>query len=228
LYSDSSYSFTPAGIPLRPWSDSLVVTSLIYFVPAVYATAVAEYHMAFLCMITCVGSTIYHRHREAVYFNIDNVFATSLLVAYGWSLYLSYGVYDGYFAFGLVGIPVAIFLLIYCGMPAEISITNGSTAQSFCCTRSDRPLYNSVHALWHLASGCGPILSVWLFAALSQEHTAIMALDGGSERMVMGSVLSLEWKVWFPLSLPVVPTVALLAGVALNATGNLLGVMPME
>jgi hypothetical protein len=89
-----------------------------------------------------------------------------------------------------------------------------------------------VHAVWHLASGCGPILSVWLFAALSQEHTARMALNGGldssSERMVMGSVQSLEWKVWFPLSLPVVPTVALLAGVALNATGNLLGVIPME
>lgn len=186
--------------------------------------------MAFLCTITCVGSTIYHRNREAVYFNIDNVFATSLLVAYSWSLYLSYGVYEGYFAFGLVGIPVAIFLLVYCGMPAEISIPKGSSSVSFCCTRSDRPLYNSVHAVWHLASGCGPILSVWLFAALSQEHSARMALSGGvgSERMVMGSVLSLEGKVWFPLSLPVVPTVALLAGVVLNATGNLMGVMPME
>lgn len=177
-----------------------------------------------------MGSTIYHRNREAVYFNIDNVFATSLLVAYGWSLYLSYGIYDEYFAFGLIGIPVAIFLLVYCGMPAEISIVNGSTSQSFCCTRSDRPLYNSVHAVWHLASGCGPILSVWLFAALSQEHSARMILNGGvgTEHMVMGSVQSLEWRVWFPLSLPVVPTVALLAGVALNATGNLLGIMPME
>ena len=180
--------------------------------------------MAFLCLITCMGSTIYHRNREAVYFNIDNVFATSLLVAYCWSLYLSYGIYEGYFAFGLIGIPVAIFLLAYCGMPAEISIMKGSV----CCIRSDRPLYNAVHAVWHLASGCGPILSVWLFSALSQEHSARTALSGGTDRMVMGSVLILEGRSWFPLALPLIPTVAVLAGVALNATGNLLGVMPME
>lgn len=177
--------------------------------------------MAFLCFVTCVGSSIYHRNREAIYFNLDNVFATSLLVSYCWSLYMSYDSYDAYFKFGLIGIPVAIFLLAYCGMPAEIALTEKTGSSLFCCVRSDRPLYNSVHAVWHLASGCGPLLSVWLFATLSQAHDR---QDGSSQRMVMGSVDGLfGWP-----ALPLVPSVALICGVLLNVTGNILGVMPME
>jgi hypothetical protein len=215
------YYMLASGIALRPWLDHLVTTSLIYFLPAVYATLVSEYHMAYLCLVTCWGSTIYHRNREAAYFNVDNVFATSLLVSYCWSLYLSYGLFDEYFTFGLVGIPVAIFLLIYCGMPAEITIIGSS---SLCCVRSDRDLYNSVHALWHVASGCGPLLSVWLFSTLSKHRMIGQESHSDLDVIVMGS---LQTVPGYP-GLPIVPIVALAAGVLLNVTGNMLGVMPME
>ena len=169
----------------------MITTSLVYFLPSLYGVAVGEWHMAFLCAITCVGSSIYHRNREAVYFNLDNVFATSLLVTYVWSLYIAYGIYEAYFIFGLVGIPVAIFLLIYCGMPAEISIGKQILDAPFCCVRSDRPLYNSVHALWHIASGCGPLLSVWMFSNYAtdyaQDHNST-DISGSRLGLGLGSV----------------------------------------
>ena len=226
----------------------MITTSLVYFLPSLYGVAVGEWHMAFLCAITCVGSSIYHRNREAVYFNLDNVFATSLLVTYVWSLYIAYGIYEAYFIFGLVGIPVAIFLLIYCGMPAEITIGKQILGAPFCCVRSDRPLYNSVHALWHIASGCGPLLSVWLFSNYATDHnnTEILgsrlglgsgsvsvfgSMSGlgagsglGTGRMIMGSTECWDSMGW----LPVVPTTALLCGVLLNLTGNYFRVMPMD
>lgn len=182
--------------------------------------------MGFLCAITCAGSTIYHRNREAMYFNMDNIFATSLLVSYCWSLYLAYGVYEAYFMFGMLGIPVAIFLLVYCGLPADIQIFKETLLTPFCCIRSDRPLYNSVHALWHLASGCGPLLSVWMFSRCAAQHKVLQSLLEISDResMVMGSVMSIDNYGYMPL----VPTVALLFGVLLNLTGNYFGVMPMK
>lgn len=227
-YSHDLQSIDPLGITLRPWSDNLITTSLVYFLPSIYGLAVGERHMAFLCAITCFGSTIYHRNREAMYFNLDNVFATSLLVSYCWSLYLAYGIYDIYFYFGLLGIPVAIFLLVYCGMPADIHILKETLSTPFCCVRSDRPLYNSVHALWHLASGFGPLLSVWLFSCCAREYNIQQSLLEISERetivMVMGSIASIDGYGYMPL----VPTVALLMGVILNFTGNCLEVMPMK
>ena len=180
--------------------------------------------MAYLCFVTCCGSSIYHRNREAAYFNVDNIFATSLLVSYCWSLYLSYGIFDEYFTFGLVGIPVAIFLLIYCGMPAEITFVKDNKLSPLCCVRSDREVYNSVHALWHIASGCGPLLSVWLFSTLSTEYMTRDDTFKDRNNMVMGSVMTVAG---YP-GLPIVPIVALAAGVLLNVTGNMLGVMPME
>ena len=172
-----------------------------------------------------MGSSIYHRNREAIYFNLDNIFATSLLVSYCWSLCIAYGAYEAYFIFGLVGIPVAIFLLVYCGMPADITIIKNASPGPLCCTRSDRPLYNSVHALWHVASGCGPLLSVWMFSNYAADHGNMQILSGiKPETMVMGSAVCFDSWGW----MPVVPTTALLLGVLLNLTGNYFGVMPMN
>jgi hypothetical protein len=52
----------------------------------------------------------------------------------------------------------------------EISIIEKTILTPFCCIRSERPLYNSIHSLWHVASGCGPLLSVWLFSCLSANQ----------------------------------------------------------
>lgn len=224
IYVPSEHFTIASGIAVRPLSDYLVTTCFVYFLPAIYATLVSEYHMAFLCLVTCWGSSTYHRNREAAYFNVDNIFATSVLVTYCWSLYLSYGTFDEYFTFGLIGIPVAIFLLVYCGMPADITFTGGDKFSPLCCVRSDRDLYNSVHALWHVASACGPILSVWLFSTLSKEHVIRNNAGSDPNYMVMGTTITVAG---YP-GLPIVPIVAIAAGVLLNVTGNILGVMPLE
>ena len=123
---------------------------------------------------------------------------------------------------GVVGIPVAAFLIVYCGMPADIvpsPAVNSSTALLFlCCQRQDRPLYNTIHAVWHLVSGVGPLASVWLFHRL--------ALSNGDLTYVMGLPPARSLDPWH--TLPLVPTAALLAGVAVNVAGNLAGVMPLD
>lgn len=204
--SKTSKYYDMTDIAFRDWSDHLVTSNFSYFLPSIYAVFVGEYHMGFLCTITFLGSTIYHRNREAKYFNLDQIFATSLLVTYGWSLYLSYSVNRAYFMFGFIGIPVAIFLLVYCGMPAEILMLKETLSAPFCCIRSERPLYNSIHALWHVVSGCGPLLSVYLFSCLSYQHSLKEPVEGV---MIMGSLLYFDTNHCFPM----VPTVAILSGI---------------
>jgi hypothetical protein len=206
--SKTSKYYDMSDIALRDWSDHLVTSNFSYFLPSIYAVFVGEYHMGFLCIITFLGSTIYHRNREAKYFNLDQIFATSFLATYGWSLYLSYSVNQAYFMFGFIGIPVAIFLLVYCGMPAEILMLRETLSAPFCCIRSERPMYNSIHALWHVVSGCGPLLSVYLFSCLSYQHSLRVPVDGV---MIMGSLLYFDTYRCFP----VVPTVAILSGMTI-------------
>jgi acetylornithine/N-succinyldiaminopimelate aminotransferase len=79
-----------------------------------------------------------------------------------------------------------------------------------CCQRQDRPLYNAVHAVWHLVSGVGPLASVWLFHRL--------ALSNGDLTYVMGLPPARSLDPWH--TLPLVPTAALLAGVAVNVVGH--------
>ena len=219
------YDQDPATSPRRPWTHILVTTSATYGIAGVYAATCGQAHFAFLCLVTWVSSSLYHRHCEAKYFNVDNVFATSLLVAFAWSMYLAYPFSPAYFAFGTVGVPVAAFLLVYCGMPADIVPAVGSTPASafvvdmLCCfKRQDRPLYNAVHALWHLASGVGPVASVWLFHRV--------ALSNGDLTYVMGLPPTHTLDPWH--TLPLVPSVALLVGVVINVCGNVAGIMPLD
>ena len=200
----------------RPWSHYLITTSSVYLVASLVALIFHQFHFSFLCLVTWTGSSLYHRQCEARYFNLDNIFATSLLAIFVWSMYLSYEYSNDYFNFGMVGIPVAGFLLVYCGMPADIKVVmNGSMC---CYVREDRPLYNVVHACWHVASGVGPIASVLLF------HHVSMAT--GDLTLIMGVP---HWYCIDPWQwLPAVPTIALLVGVCVNVCGNVAGIMPLD
>jgi hypothetical protein len=96
------YDPRPATSPRRPWTHVLVVTSATYGAAGLYAAVCGQPHLAFLCVVTWVSSSLYHRHCEARYFNVDNIFATSLLVVFAWSMYLAYPFSTAYFAFGTV------------------------------------------------------------------------------------------------------------------------------
>ena len=198
------------GILPRDWSDRLVTTSLVYFVSFVLGVWYGFYKFAFLCLITTVGSSIYHRHRESKYFNLDNVFASSLMVFFVHSLVSSYTHNETYFLLGMLGLPVAVFLLVYCGMPSDVipmstdkSTDKLSQTSYFCCLRTDRPLYNFVHVLWHLASGVGPIISMWYFNSLQVRGITDPYIN-------------------------ILPELGVLCGVLVNLCGCSAGVMPLD
>lgn len=137
----------------RSWVDKLITTSGIYGIGAISALAHSQYSLTFLCTITCIGSVLYHRNREGQFFNFDNIFATSQFFVFGRTLYEAWHNDSSYyFAFGVGSLPIALFFLVYCGDPAEI--IKGDNV-----IRESRKIYEDYHTLWHLASGCGPILA---------------------------------------------------------------------
>ena len=143
----------------RKWGDVLVTSSLLYGATFFYAIYTDQPIMAFLCVMTSSGSILYHRHRESMYFNLDNIFAMGQLLIYGWSLFLAFtndNEVSEYLLIGVIGIPVAIFLLVYCGMPAEISWNESKG----CCIRSSSSIYDFVHSIWHIVSGLGPGINI--------------------------------------------------------------------
>jgi hypothetical protein len=89
------------------------------------------------------------------------------------------------------------------GNPATISIDNSYSPG--CCIRSGRALYDNVHSIWHLISGIGPALSIWLF-------------DYALEKELVNS-----YTLHF-----VMPTVAVMFGILINVIGNGFGVMPLD
>jgi hypothetical protein len=142
-----------------------------------------------------------------------------------------------YFKLGTLGIGVAAFLLVYCGMPAEISVVR-ETPDVCCYLRSDRKLYNIVHSLWHLASGCGPVLSTWLFMHIATNQLHIDHFFTPAKQIISFGPLSLyrgqDVVIGLPYYLdpyqwlPVVPTVALIISAIINLFGNLIGIMPLN
>ncbi|KAJ1431000.1 hypothetical protein B484DRAFT_395643 [Ochromonadaceae sp. CCMP2298] len=216
LRKSSKYRNKSIGLASRSWSDRLVVTSGAYGVSALFAAYQAQWWLACVCAVTCTGSTVYHLNREMLFFNMDNVFATSLLMVFVYTLLHAHSHHEVYFLLGLLGLPVAGFLIVFCGMPALIrppKTTNTDTGKYtdtdketdklgwICCpTREGRELYDSVHTLWHLASAMGPLLSVWYIGHVYQEIQHDLTL----------------------------PCVSLLLSVAINICANLCGVMPMD
>lgn len=104
----------------RDWWDKLIYSSLIYLVAAIVAAYNRQYPLSFVCAVNCLGSSLYHRNREGQFFNLDNIFATSQFLVYGYSAYDSYHTNFYYFLLGAFGFPLPMFFLIACGDPADI------------------------------------------------------------------------------------------------------------
>lgn len=220
------YQVQYPGIQPRPWSDKLVTTSMIYAVAGVYAGYYGLYNIALNCVITSCGSVMYHRHREAQYFNLDNVFASSMVLMYGVTLASSLSRLREYFLFGCLGLPVASYLLVTCGMPAEITavntdkkstikkylyeVTQYEVVASLCCIRSDNPTYELLHTLWHLASGVGPIIAVVYVQWMISYATGTDA------------------ETWGTISKFYMPIGGIMFGGAVNAFGSIAGVFPVD
>lgn len=201
-------AFCPRPSP-RHVCDKLILSSAMYFIAFVLAMYNGIYYIGTLCFATALGSTMYHRNREIKFFNLDNIFATSLLAFYCWSLTSAYYYNEVVFLIGTLGMPVAGFLLVYCGMPAEVIFTSPSHD---CCIRKSRPLYDNIHTLWHLFSGLGPIVVMWYLGTIK----CYSAVDcSASDPFSQSKEL-------------LVALVALAVGLSINISGNLAGIMPLD
>ena len=218
FYVIGAYSNAPA---LRPLNDILLSTSSIYLFAGSYAAYCNQPYLALLCTITSFSSICYHNFREGKCFNFDNIFATSLLIIYVISLFQSFGINDFHFYFGLFGMPVAIFLLAYCGMPAEVK--GGGESNGSCCSRSSRLHYDLIHSCWHVASGIGLIATVFFYTNLDSGAAPSDSSGASDIGQVMGSSLTLDG-----FCLPLVPSIAIITAIAINIVGNITGAMPLN
>jgi hypothetical protein len=202
----------------RSHNDRLVTTSVVYLCAALVALYYRQVDIALNCCVTFIGSSAYHRYREMAFFNLDNIFATSLLVVFAYTLCSAYYHHEVVFTLGFLGTPVALFLLAYCGSPAEITLQKTLPSDQLCCMRMGRPLYDAVHNMWHLISGGGPILAVWYFDYLVRSNLVYKVVYYNPFTQVAESVSHLT----------VLPFVALAVGLVVNLLGNYYGIMPLE
>ncbi|CAM9879980.1 unnamed protein product, partial [Choristocarpus tenellus] len=136
----------------RPLSDMLVWTSFVYGVSSLYGFFVGQYTLGFVQAGVTIGSTLFHLNRETKFFNLDNIFATSLFLIMGWGLYLSLQNRIWWFV-GVVGgfSPVAMSFILRCGMPGLICKHDCGHRMY----RKSNPQYEFLHMLWHVSSGIG-------------------------------------------------------------------------
>jgi hypothetical protein len=198
------------GLKKRKWNDLLVLTSLAYFIDAIFAYYHARYNLSLICFITFIGSSLYHRNREMKYFNLDSIFATSLLIIYIYTFYTSEIEFDTLHCIGILSLAIAIVAFILCGMPAQILIDE---ITGCCCGRVDRFVYNKYHAIWHILSSLAPVLSILYINSIekSLNKEDIDALN--------------NFEFVFNIQLPII---AVLFGIVLNVSGNIKGFMPLK
>jgi len=188
----------------RSFSDIIVHSSLLYAVGAIAAFKYGMPGLGILHIYTCIGSTLFHWTRETMFFNWDNIGAMSLLFVAAYGLYCSFGVDIYWTCSGLMGFPVAIFLLVYCGMP-------GKVCEEACQKRRvPDPRYHFWHTAWHILSAAGTVLNLHFF----NKHFPGMEAAGGQ-------------LPFFPM-VPMVPAICICCGLACNLLGNVLGAMPLK
>jgi hypothetical protein len=194
------------GPTSRDWYDPVMSTNIIYLISSVVATAVGLNNLALLHFLTFTGSTLYHINRERYYFNMDNIFAMTSFFVGIYSIYDSFFLNLTYFTAAAVALPIMMFVIIYCGMPADIVYSS----TCLCCRRSSGK-YDTWHSLWHVLSGLGPICySIYYFV----HHPADESLGRGY----------FDSKKMFAI----VPVSSFLCSVCFNILTNMAGIAPLN
>ena len=197
----------------------LVISSLIYLFGSIFSFTQNQYYLALLQGFTWISSSLYHLSEESMFFNLDNIFANSLLLIFLWATFWSFFFNSYILTAFVVGLHLAAFLFIYCGMPADL-IEESTTIKATSKLRGSkfrRQLnlrYGYYHSLWHIVSGIGPFLCTLFF----QRYCG----DGITPGLVMCEGFLDKYLVF-----PAVPTISLVLGVLANILGNIFGIMPV-
>jgi hypothetical protein len=221
----------PSNHQYRPYFDMLVTTSIMYALAGFFSLYVQEYYLSYFSFVTWISSSLYHVHGEQLFFNFDNIFATTLLLNYIWSLISAYHflVDSVHLTIASVGLPLALFLLVYCGMPGTITMLRDCLK----CRRCQPEIYRPIHSLWHIATGLGICTAAWHFyqSRLENERVIVSTSMGCSQcslffvgKSVLGSTCYFDEK----LNFPVVPCLTFVMSFGLNLLGNYNEVMPLD
>ena len=130
------FYYTSININHNISSIALVGILAIYYNESIFGV---------MLIFTSICSATYHYHNEGMYFNADNILATAVGIIYLYTLFISFMHYDENEILcisGTLGLFLAAFLLVYCGMPAIIHMQNG------CCIRNPNPMYALIHTMW--------------------------------------------------------------------------------
>jgi small-conductance mechanosensitive channel len=144
------------------------------------------------------------------YFNLDSIFATSLIIVYIYTFYKSETEFDILHSIGIFCLALAVILFVLCGMPAQILFDE---ITGCCCGRIEQKKYYHYHWLWHVLSSLAPILSVQYIKSIEKNLNKddINVLN--------------DFENTYNVKLP---TVSLLFGLVVNIIGNISGIMPVK
>ena len=218
----------------NPW-NAHNFTALIYLAGAVYAALQSQIDMTLLLLGTFLSSSWYHLSHESTHFNLDFLFAAALGFIFVWTMYLAAPL-DWKFEVnsvdnallhsfqvtctpnlvhtqvGLLGMPLGLLLFVGCGAPCEIIPVKGPLPVCFC--RGESTIYNWIHPLWHIVSGCAPLLCIHYFAnhCTDSPHAHTMGIAPLFENP----------------GLPTVPIYSLGTALIINIMANAAGIMPLQ
>lgn len=192
----------------RPCGDKTVWSSLVYALAGLYSFYLGQYALGTLQVVTCGGSTLYHLRREAVYFNLDNTFASSLLFLTLYAGGMAIHVEDWSHCLATaVGLPISAFLIIFCGMPATLA---RDPCTGYGIRQCAGAQYDDWHSAWHVVSGSATVVVAHFF----QRHWPHLQCGGPNFALMP--------------DLPVVPTLCVAAALCMNIAGNSGKVMPVQ
>ncbi len=119
----TSFPNSAKTIPGRQWNSFMMISCLSYVIPAVVALWYNHHTYAFSLMGNTIAAWQYHRSKELVFYNLDNIFATftmllavytvwlaaprELLFAPPAKVYAQCSECPAFFYFMLVGVPFA-------------------------------------------------------------------------------------------------------------------------
>jgi hypothetical protein len=151
----------------RKWTHPLVWSSFCYGGASLYALWSGLFSVATLLLVVCWGSVMFHKFKETMWFNLDNIYAQSLIgvgvfgdVYYIVQLALSGTTEDMVKLCAIIVLALAtLYVLLASGQPAFVSC---------CCDgkrhREENPAYSPLHTAWHFGSAILVCIAIWVIS----------------------------------------------------------------
>jgi len=85
----TSFPENASAIPGRPWNSLMMLSCLVYILPAGLALGTGHPTYTFSLLGNAISAFQYHRSKELVYYNLDNIFATFTMLLAVYTVWLA-------------------------------------------------------------------------------------------------------------------------------------------